>query len=350
MNYEELINGLKVESIIKMMKKLGADKYIEKPGCIIFPTICHNIDSSSASMKLYFYTDRKLFVCYSEDGTMSIFKFLKTYYETRNIEYDWYEDIYNVVLNCGDYSIKENFTVTPYTSLREKYQPRKTRKELEYYAPGIMEVFTKQYPVEWLNDGISKESMNLYGIKYSISQNKIIIPHYDIKGRLIGIRGRALNEWEIENVGKYLPIQIEGKWYKHPLSLNLYGLNISKENIRRYGICYVGEAEKFCLQMAGFNIPNCSCSVCGSSFNKYQLDLLMRFCQPREIVLCFDKEEKKGEDKYFNKLYEMGKKYKNYCLMSFIYDREGLLDLKDSPTDKGEKIFKKLLERRVFIK
>ena len=39
----------------------------------------------------------------------------------------------------------------------------------------------------------------------------------------------------------------------------------------------------------------------------------MKTCYPKEIVLCFDKEELKGEDKYFNKLYEMCKKYKNYC-------------------------------------
>ena len=57
--------------------------------------------------------------------------------------------------------------------------------------------------------------MDKYNILYSISQEKIVIPHYDINNNLIGIRGRALNEWEIENVGKYMPIKIENKWYAH---------------------------------------------------------------------------------------------------------------------------------------
>ena len=76
----------------------------------------------------------------------------------------------------------------------------------------------------------------------------------------------------------------------------------------------------------------------------------MKTCAPHEIILCFDKEELSGEDKYFNKLWNICQKYKNYCNFSFIYDREGLLDLKDSPTDKGEEIFRKLLSKRVKVK
>ena len=350
MDYKQIIDNLDINSIVELMKKLGADRYEEKEKFFIFPTICHNINSAEASMKLYLYKDTKLFVCYTEDGNMSIFKFLKTYYETRQIEYDWFEDIYNVVLNCGNFRPKEGFDTIQYQSLKDRYRIKKKQVELEKYPSGILDIFMKNYPVEWLNDGISRRTMDKYNIKYSVSQNKIIIPHYDINNNLIGIRGRALNEWEIENIGKYMPIQIEKKWYTHPLSLNLYGLNHTKENIKKYGICYIGEAEKFCLQSESFSFPNCSCAVCGSQFNKYQLDILMKNCQPKEIVICFDKEEKDKEDKYFFKLYNLCKKYINYCKMSFIYDTENLLKLKESPTDCGENIFKKLLEKRIIVK
>ena len=99
MDYKQIIDNLDINSIVELMKKLGADRYEEKEKFFIFPTICHNINSAEASMKLYLYKDTKLFVCYTSCSTMSIFKFLKTYYETRQIEYDWFEDIYNVVLN-----------------------------------------------------------------------------------------------------------------------------------------------------------------------------------------------------------------------------------------------------------
>ena len=204
-------------------------------------------------------------------------------------------------------------------------------------------------PSEWLTDHISREAMDKYNILYSISQNKIIIPHYDIHNRLVGIRGRALNQWEVENLGKYMPVQIEGKWYSHPLSLNLYGLNMNYQNIKKTGIAFVFESEKSVLQFESFSIPNCAVASCGSNFNKYQVDLLMRYCAPREIVICYDREELPKESKYFDKLYEICCRYNNYCNMSFIYDT-GLGDLKDSPSDNGEEVFQKLLKGRVKVK
>ena len=217
MDYKEIVDNLDTESVINLMIKLGVDRYEDKETHIIFPTICHNVDASEASMKLYFYKDTKLFVCYTSCETLSIFKLLKNYYETRQIEYDWYEDIFLVAKNCSTFQAKEGFAPRPYQSLRERYSIAKKERQLEEYNKGVLGCFTKAYPAEWLQDGIDKQAMDKYNILYSISQNKIIIPHYDIDGRLIGIRGRALNEWEVENVGKYMPIQIENRWYKHPL-------------------------------------------------------------------------------------------------------------------------------------
>ena len=116
MDYEEIISNLDVDSVISMMEKLGADRHSDRGAYVVFPTICHNIDASEASMKLYFYKDTKLFVCYTECGNMSIFKFLKHYYETRQIEYDWYQDIYEVVRDCSNFKGVDGFVVEKYKS------------------------------------------------------------------------------------------------------------------------------------------------------------------------------------------------------------------------------------------
>ena len=89
MDYAEIISNLDTDSVIHLMTELGADRYDDRGDFVIFPTICHNLESSEASMKLYFYKKNKMFVCYTECGSMSIFKFLRTYYEERQIEYDW---------------------------------------------------------------------------------------------------------------------------------------------------------------------------------------------------------------------------------------------------------------------
>ena len=348
MNYEELLENLDEDKIKQLLDKLDIS-WQDKGSHLICKTACHNIDLDEASWKLYYYKNNKFFYCYSSCQGMSIFKFLKHYYETRQIEYDWYQDIYEVVRDCSNFKGVDGFVVEKYKSLRDCYEIRRKEKQLPQYSSNVLDCFVKLYPQEWLDDGITEQAMDKFNISYSISQNKIIIPHYDIDGRLVGIRGRALNDWEIENVGKYTPIKIEQTWYKHPLSMNLYGLNKTFMDIRRNGICYLFESEKSVMQMDSFNMPNCSAAVCGSNFNKYQLNILMKTCTPHEIIICFDKEELPGEDKYFNKLYGICKKYEQYCNFSFIYDREGLLGLKDSPTDKGEEIFNKLLKRRVKV-
>ena len=346
-NYEEIVENLKDENVFHLLEELGAQP-IDKGDFFICKTVCHNEDADEASQKLYYYKNTHLFYCYTEEGAMSIFKFLKNYYETRGIEYDWYNDIYQVILFCIPHN--GTFSRPTYRARRDNYAPKKNRVELPEYPKGVLDVFTKFYPVEWLMDHITPETMDKYDIKYSISQNKIIIPHYDIKGRLVGIRGRALNPYEVENFGKYMPVQIEGKWYSHPLSLNLYGLDKNWENIKRDGMAFIFESEKSVLQCESFGLKNYSVACCGSNINKFQIDLLMRYCAPSHIVVCFDNEEEPGQSKYFDKLYTMCKKYKNYCNMSFVYDRDNITKKKDSPSDRGEKKFIELIEKRVVVK
>ena len=120
-DYQGIIEQLNTDRIIELMEKLGVETYVRRPGYVIFPTICHNEDASQASLKLYYYENNHLFVCYTEDGNMSIFKFLKHYYECRNISYDWYEDIYKVVLDCSNFRLAAPGQPT-YKSIRDLYR------------------------------------------------------------------------------------------------------------------------------------------------------------------------------------------------------------------------------------
>ena len=224
MDYKSIVENLSTEKVKELLIRLGTANIIEKDDCLITNTICHNQNAEEASMKLYYYKNTKIFMCYSNCQTMSIFKFLKHYYETRGIEYDWVTDVYNVVIDCANFNQNLGFNAPRYKSMKEKYGQERKEAKLPEYNAGALDTFIKRYPSEWIDDGISHAAMDKFDIRYSISQNKIIIPHRDIDGRLVGIRGRALNEWEIENVGKYMPIKLEQIWYKHPLSMNLYGL------------------------------------------------------------------------------------------------------------------------------
>ena len=179
MNCKEIVDNITNDSIIKLMQHLGIDRYKDTKDAIIFPTICHNENAESASMKLYYYKNSHLFYCYTECGGMSVFKFLENYYKTRGIEYDWFEDIYSLLITCCDNFVANGVVQS---NSKENYQEKYSERQeiiLPHFNEGVLDTFTKIYPVEWLNEGISERAMDTYNILYSISQNKIIIPHYN---------------------------------------------------------------------------------------------------------------------------------------------------------------------------
>lgn len=200
-------------------------------------------------------------------------------------------------------------------------------------------------------DGLSVESMKKYNIRFSIPFDQAVIPHYDIEGRLIGIRVRNFDNFLKDQVGKYMPAKINGEFYSHPLMYNLYGININKRAIKTYKTAWIMEGEKSCIitdKWYGDN--NLSVAACGDKINKIQLMILLSL-GVKEVIICFDRmgETKVKEEEYFNKLYSLCKKYNNYCNFSFVFDRKHILPLKAAPVDTGKENFEKLLKERVIV-
>lgn len=363
---EQLQNNLSSNDIIDIVTELGADRYKEYPDYIIFPTICHNEFSEDASMKLYYYLDNKIFKCYTEcDESFNIYTLVdkrfrllgknrvSSYEEKKNEDDYTFYDIVQFILNHSDSEsfYYKNKNENKYKSIRTKYL-RKESPLLIKFNEGILVSFFDIYPIEWIEEGISPNTMKKFNIKYSISENKVIIPHYDIDNNLVGIRGRALNKDEADKFGKYRPIEVEGISYAHPLSLNLYGLNLCKDAIRKYKKVILVEGEKSVLKgYEYYGENNIMVAVCGSHINKQQINLLIKNFDVKEIIIAFDKEYESLREatQYILRYKESCERYKNYCNFSIIIDRDNLLDLKDAPVDKGKDIFEKLLKERVKI-
>lgn len=344
----EIAQNLSDEQIIQLVASLGGDEYIDKTDYFIFKTICHNENPEDASFKLYYYKKDKRFHCYTDcASSFDIFDLYKKRYEVLGIETS-FRDIVNKILSGSGLELSEN-TVDKYKSEYDKYGINDIIIQYKKYNKNLLKIFSDIAPEDWLSEGISEESLKKYDIKYSINQNKIIIPHYDIEGNLIGIRGRALNEEDII-YGKYCPIKIGKNIYSHPLMFNLYGLNLVKDNVKEMKTAIIVEGEKSCLLYDSYFDKNICVACCGSSLHKFQIDLLIKQ-GARKILLAFDKEGEnyKEQEIYFNKLNNLCKRYKNYCQMGFIYDNGNLLHLKDSPLDRGPEIFKKLVKRSVWI-
>jgi len=164
-DYQEIIEQLDDEKVKQLLDSFNIP-FEDKGNFLILPTICHNQDVDSASMKLYYYKNTHIFQCYTECGAMSIFTFLKNYYETRDIEYNWYDDILQVILNCSAANTAVK-TTEGYKSIRDNYTIKKDRRQLPTYPESLLDIFIKYYPIEWLNDGISRKAMDKYHICFS---------------------------------------------------------------------------------------------------------------------------------------------------------------------------------------
>lgn len=343
---QELRNSLTSEDIIDIISKLGGDEYVDKDDYIIFKTICHHKHAENGSMKLYYYKNSKTFHCYTQCScNFTIYELFKKRYELLNKDYNFY---YDIVLPLAKGRNISNSDITSffieYKSDFDKYNKNNIKVEIPILPTNLLNIYSPCAAPEWINDGISVETMRRHNILYSIDENKIIIPHYNINGDLIGIRGRALNKEDVEK-GKYRPVQIEDKILSHPLGYNLYGLDKNKENIKRFKIAIVAEAEKSVLQYETMYDKNSNIVVaaCGSNFSTYQFNLLYKL-GIEKIILAFDKEGENWKEvqKYYNKLKRICNNYKNKVQMGFIWDKQNLLNLKDSPFDKGKEVFERL--------
>lgn len=304
----QIANNLTPENIINLVTELGADRYVETDSYILFPTICHNIDSAEAKMKLYYYKKNKKFHCYTACGdNFNIFTLFERRYKLLGIEYNFYQDIVLKIKTKSNIKPTIQGFQNKYVSIMDKYIKQEIEVDIPHLNPSLLNIYTFNPTPMWLEDGISKEAMRRYNILFSIDENKIIIPHYNEKGYLIGIRGRAINPEDIIK-GKYMPVFIEGKIKAHPLGYNLYGLNFVQGNIRRKKMAIIGEGEKFALQydtIFGHN-ENIAVAACGSNLSSYQVDLLMKSGAER-ILIAFDKEGKDWDEQrvYYNKLYSL---------------------------------------------
>ncbi len=351
-NFQEIKKELTEEQIIEIVCHLGAETYERKGSALVFPTICHNPRDSDKSMKLYYYSDTSLFRCYTEcNESFDIFDLWQRVSKLNGEEQSLFE-IVDIITR------KFDLDVDSFESVLKYKQPLEVRVvglpffEYKTIDKKILKYFSKRKIHLWEKEGIAPEVMNLYDISFYEYQNKIIIPHFNVEGNLIGIRVRNIEEEDLL-YGKYMPAIVENKMYSHPLSFNLYGLNISKEKIKENKIAYIFEGEKSCLKMATlFPENNISVAACGSNLNKFQIMLLKKYCGINEIVVCFDRqfETSAEEEKYFNKLYDMCEKYSRYCTMSFVFDDERLLKHKDSPIDGTKETFEKLISERRFVR
>ena len=203
----------------------------------------------------------------------------------------------------------------------------------------------------WLREGISQEVIEYNRIGFYPSGDQITIPHWDKDFRLVGVRGRSVCAEECERYGKYRPLRINQMFYTHPLGMNLYNLNNSKNAIADMKMAVVFESEKSCmLYQSYFGIENdITVACCGSAISAYQMQLLQDL-DVREVIVAFDKQFQETNtpesQAWAKKLVKINEKYGDQISLTFLWDNQNLLGYKDSPIDCGKDKFIQLFNNR----
>lgn len=358
-------DALTTDNVIELLQLWGGDPIATVFGALS-STICHN-EPGVGSRKLYYYENSKLFQCYTgcANPSFDIFeltiKVMKIQY---NIDFDlndavkWIAIKFNI---AGDYTEQEESALDDwkflanYERIQNIEHNDKTIITLKEYETDILNRFNYSVKISsWLDEGISEEALAQAQIGYYPGGEQITIPHFDINGRFIGLRGRALGQEESERYGKYRPLRINKVLYSHPLGMNLYNLNFSKDNIAQMKTAIVVEGEKSSLLYKSyFGLDNdITVACCGSNLSAYQVQLLLDL-GVSEIIIAFDRQFQAIGDEEFarlkRKLIALHTKYKNYCNISFIFDKNMITSYKASPLDEGKDKFLQLFKERIVL-
>jgi hypothetical protein len=359
-NYDKdlIKQSLTIEQIVELLEDFGGDPIIKDSNTVVSRTICHN-ERGEGSHKLYFYKNTDLFCCYTACGsTFDIFELVqKIFNRERPKENDWSlpECVHYVASKFGfaptteTGNFEESYIIND-LKLLQKYDKIKDinieKKEvvLKEYDGYFLKNLPRPHIESWEKEGITYEVAINAGICYDPLNIGIVIPHYDINNRLVGVRERTLVQEQAELYGKYMPALIGGIRYTHPLSLNLYNLNNSKDNIKKLRKAFIFESEKSCLLYRSYfgEENDLSVACCGSSIGDFQIQLLLD-CGVEEIIIALDRQYIELGDaehqKLVKNLKKIHNKYGNKVNISYLFDLDGLLPYKASPIDVNKETF-----------
>lgn len=349
MDSNDIKNMLSEEDITSIMIHLGSDFPIQSNGVLMFSTICHNGDSK----KLYYYPQNQKFHCYTCCGQIgSIFDVVSKVLDLDFSEsFKYVCDFFNIRYTNNDFLIEDKVD----NSFIKKFRKKKTQEIiLKSHNIGVLNHFENFYHKSWIDEHITVEAMKKFNIRYDILENRIVIPHFDIEGNLVGIRARNLNSKDVDAGKKYMPIYIYEKPYNYPIHANLYGLSINKKAIEKSKTVIIVESEKSVLQLYSYYGEECVAVACsGSSIGEYQIKLLQKL-GVENVILALDKDYEifsSSEEQIYRR--KIKKAFIDKLIVFFnieiIWDMDNFLEYKNSPTDKGKEIFEKMLAKRLLI-
>ena len=214
-------------------------------------------------------------------------------------------------------------------------QKQKSNSKHKILDDRVLDRYEKRSIGDWEDEGIKRETYEKYGVAYDPYYQTIVIPIYDLDGKLINLCLRTTDpNYKEFGIPKYI--------YKYELGvLNFfYGWHKNFINIQEKKQIILVEGAKSVMKLEQWGYDN-AVAVLTSHLNENQLKILVR-CG-FDVVVAFDKDAEPYKDENIQKL-------KRFCKVFIIRDKKKILDEKDSPCDKGLEVWEKLYAERRMLK
>lgn len=355
---KKLKNRLTLEDYKTIMKALDIPQFGTNNGVVIYWSGEKNKNALDGSPKLYFYTDSRIFIGYTSSASYDIFSLVQKRLGLLNKPASFIDAI-NFILSatgingetCQRITTKHQYNWE--NELGKYIRFRKTGSMLPVYDAQILNELSIVYPQQWIDEGISIESMEKYQIRYYDRCNQTIIPCFNKMGELIGIRVR---NWETEKLSqaKYIPLTLlNGFTYKFPTNQTLYGLNYNWAEIERSQSVTIVESEKAVLKYDTFYGATSNCvAMYGSNLGTYRRNELLKL-GVKEVFFVVDNDWIDQDQQFYNqwqkKIQAQANLWKGYATVWLVWDNQDLLSSKDNALDRDKDTYERLLETKERI-
>lgn len=205
--------------------------------------------------------------------------------------------------------------------------------DLNYQDDNILIPFSNKFNMKFIADGISIDTQRKFKIGLDVLSQRITCPWWSFDCRLVGITGRYNGDYEEDNTLKWFPV------IPHPKSQTLYGYTENYQHLQGCEELYIGESEKFVLQLDTMEIYT-GLALGGNSIHTPQIIHIINL-NPKRLYFCYD--EGLDEEIILAQIEKVKTMIKFFDIkIGFIIDRKNLIipkDSKMSPTDLGKENF-----------
>ena len=319
---------------IDIVDYIGATEELRRNGSNYFTNCRFHTGDDTASLCIY--PDSQRWYCFGCHEGGNIYNWIM---KTNNVSFG---DAVDKVAKLTGTEVKqrvESQSVIFYKQIKRQLTYTKeedVERIILDWNKDYFEKFADELPQEWLDEGITAEAMKEYNIRIDHSANRIVYPVVDINGNLIGVKGRTrLKEWKLLKLQKYMNYNKIG-------TLD-YFQGYQQAEIISGNPVIIFEGVKSCMKSWGWGIKNVMAAET-SNISDAQLQLLIknRFS---EVIFALDKDQKVQSIASNPRIGML----KMFTRVSTINDAKNILGEKDSPVDKGEDVFRQLLNERIKL-